>query len=504
VAKTRRKAQLRGQNLPAKSKNNKAKARDLSAYIVDWADLSAEQRKELDSTSWGPRAPDSDEDEDINEPDSDESMSGNPPAGGSGGGAPGGGGGPPGGGGGGGGGGGLPPIVPAPLPTLDDLTRLVADIGNAIGLLAQQVTLLAARPGGRSGNRDVIPKPKAWDGKGGSVEARHFLAAFNNYAQAQGDPLNTFNQPTNAWIINQTSWIQSVLNLMEGDARTWALPHLEELQHGRDPFGGIWQTFVDQFSRRFAPLDTAESAREALKKIRQGKGSVPEYMAQFDQHTGQTGWSDADHRQRFYDGLSEFVKDGLALTDRPIGTFDEVRAAAQVIDQCYRQRQAEKKGHTTSHTPFGASSDPNAMQVDATRTGGTGNNNSNGPKKDRASYMKHMQGKCYGCGSTQHTKKDGGHERDVCNHCGKVGHRSTVCFAKYVGKPGKSASAKATTDGTVSTPSTSSSSAATAAASSSSKPSPAKDNKTQADLLAQLMAKIQEQDEQIKALKASF
>jgi hypothetical protein len=117
--------------------------------------------------------------------------------------------------------------------------------------------------------------------------------------------------------------------------------------------------------------------------------------------------------------------------------------------------------------------------------------------------MKHMQGKCYGCGSTQHTKKDGGHERDVCNHCGKVGHRSTVCFAKYVGKPGKSASAKATTDGMVSTPSTSSP-AATAAASSSSKPSPAKDNKTQADLLAQLMVKIQEQDEQIKALKASF
>jgi hypothetical protein len=85
VAKTRRKAQLRGQNLPAKSKNNKVKARDLSAYIVDWADLSEEQRKELDSTSWGPRAPDSDEDEDINEPDSDESMSGNPAAGGSGG-----------------------------------------------------------------------------------------------------------------------------------------------------------------------------------------------------------------------------------------------------------------------------------------------------------------------------------------------------------------------------------------------------------------------------------
>jgi hypothetical protein len=48
--------------------------------------------------------------------------------------------------------------------------------------------------------------------------------------------------------------------------------------------------------------------------------------------------------------------------------------------------------------------------------------------------------------------------------------------------------------------------ATASASSSSSKPttSPAKDNKTQAALLAQLMAKIQEQDKQIKALKVSF
>jgi hypothetical protein len=57
--------------------------------------ISIEQRKELDNTTLGPQAPDSDED--INKPDSDKSMSGNPTAGGSGGGgAPGGGGRPPG------------------------------------------------------------------------------------------------------------------------------------------------------------------------------------------------------------------------------------------------------------------------------------------------------------------------------------------------------------------------------------------------------------------------
>jgi hypothetical protein len=60
-----------------------------------------------------------------------------------------GGGGPPGGGGGGGGppgggppgGAGLagPAVPPGPTPTLDDLTRLMNDVGNAVGLLAQQV-----------------------------------------------------------------------------------------------------------------------------------------------------------------------------------------------------------------------------------------------------------------------------------------------------------------------------------------------------------------------------
>ena len=34
----------------------------------------------------------------------------------------------------------------------------------------------------------AVSKPKAWNGKGGSMEARHFLAAFYNYAQNEGKP----------------------------------------------------------------------------------------------------------------------------------------------------------------------------------------------------------------------------------------------------------------------------------------------------------------------------
>jgi hypothetical protein len=242
VAKTRRKAQLRGQQLPAKK--GKVRARLVqTAQIQDWDNLTPTQQQE--ALNWGI-------DIDVST-DSDEEMSGQ--AGGSstftmaatgggttgGGGLPAGGGGPPGGGGGGGPpGGGGPAGPPGPLPTLDDLTRLMNDVGNAVGLLAQQVLdLTRAQNAGRSGTKDAIPCPKAWDGKGGSAEARHFLAAFHNFASAQGTSLNVLDTTTGMWTSVPGRWIQAALNLMEADARTWALPYLEEIQVGNMPFGGV-------------------------------------------------------------------------------------------------------------------------------------------------------------------------------------------------------------------------------------------------------------------------
>jgi hypothetical protein len=414
------------------------------------------------------------------------------------GGGPPGGGGPPAGGGGGGGGppgggGHGPPAVP---PILDDLTRLMQDVGNAIGLLVQQVLdLTRSQNAGRQGTKDAIPRPKAWDGKGGSAEARHFLAAFHNFASAQGTSLNILDATTGIWTSVPGRWIQAALNLMEGDARTWALPYLEEIQAGNMPFGGVWQTFLDHFTRRFVPLNTEDSARDTLKRTRQNKGTVAEYMAMFNQYAGQTGWSPVDLRQRFYDGLNDHVKDALAGTHQPIGTINELRAAAQSLDQCWWQQEAEKKGHTFT-LGNQKQSDPNAMQVNATHQDNLGNKT----QKNRGSYIKHMQGKCYGCGSDKHTKKDRNHKRDVCNHCGKTGHRSPVCFNKYIGKPA-AAKAAATTDDKTSMATPPSAPKATASASTS---APAKNNKTQADLLAELMKRIEDQDAQIKALKASF
>ena len=127
------------------------------------------------------------------------------------------------------------------------------------------------------------------------------------------------------------------------------------------------------------------------------------------------------------------------------------------------------------------------MEVDASRQK---------EERNRRTYMAFMKGKCYGCGSTDHTKKDRQHNWDICGHC-KVGHWSPVCFSKYMGKL---IAAKAT----ALQESPEASGSKEKATASTTQNAPAKDSKGQADLLAKLMAQIKEQSAQIDALKASF
>ena len=134
------------------------------------------------------------------------------------------------------------------------------------------------------------------------------------------------------------------------------------------------------------------------------------------------------------------------------------------------------------------------MKVDTTHQNSTN-------KPMRAVYIKKMQGKCYGCKSDKHAKKDCPNTRDICNHCGKVRHRGPVCFTKYMGKPStKSAGAAASSQEGALTSPVNKGKQTTAATSNAL----AIDSKAQADLLAKLMAQIQVQSEQLKALKSSF
>ena len=96
---------------------------------------------------------------------------------------------------------------------------------------------------------------------------------------------------------------------------------------------------------------------------------MAEHISKFDQYVQQTGWSDADHRTRFYDGLTEGVKDALTFTDRPTTTLNELKTASHIFDQRIRQRNAEKGGKAAQplHLSPHSAKDPNAMDVDTSR-----------------------------------------------------------------------------------------------------------------------------------------
>ena len=106
-----------------------------------------------------------------------------------------------------------------------------------------------------------------------------------------------------------------------------------------------------------------------------------------------------------------------------------------------------------------------------------------------------MAGKCFGCGSMDHTKKNSSHDWEICHHCQKAGHRANVCFDKYMGKEKKAKAA--------STQQVASTSSGNVQAALTSAPTPAPSS-SQSELVKLLMEQQKALLEQLKALKSSF
>jgi hypothetical protein len=339
------------------------------------------------------------------------------------------------------GGGPLPPLAQN-QPAADPM----ADLAAAMATLANVSTMQLAN---NLSKAKAVQKPSPFKGEQGS-DARRFLAAFTMWAAAQGTALNIVDQQGNAVDRRDSDWIRAALSYLQDDASIWGSPAMEEFANGGVPFAGNWETFRRDFKARFETVDEVVDAKERLRVLWQDSSTVPEYAALFKELMTRTGYSSVDLRDRFYEHLATRIKDELVHTARPIGTFDELVTVASDIDVRIRQRRAERDRErkrsgvvtgitvtparaTPSNAPFiSPSSEPTAMDVDATRT--------------REEFQRRMRGKCYGCGSGTHARKDGNHDRDLCAYCKRVGHQETVCMDKFLKRP-KGQKAAATVGG---------------------------------------------------------
>lgn len=324
-------------------------------------------------------------------------------------------------------GGGAANVAPEGAPP-DAMTQLA----EAMATLANISTMQLAS---NLSKAKAVQKPSPFKGEQGS-DARRFLAAFTMWAMAQGTALNVVDRQGSYVEGRDMEWIRAALSYLQDDAAIWASPAMEEFAAGRVPFDERWSSFREQFKARFETIDEAVDAKEKLRVLWQDRSTVPEYAALFKELMARTGYSQSDLRDRFYEHLSSQIKDELVHTASPTGTLDELITAASRIDIRIRQRRAERDrekkrsgvltGVTTTQTPPATTpfvspvAEPTAMEVDATRT--------------REEWMSRMRGRCFGCGSTAHTKKDGNHDRDLCQYCKRTGHREVVCWAKFTGR----------------------------------------------------------------------
>jgi hypothetical protein len=318
-------------------------------------------------------------------------------------------------------------LVAGPI-TLQQVTN------NQLGLLTQAMADMSRAVAMASTTRSVVSSvykpPQPFKGQRGP-DARCFLAAFWVWATQQPQ-LQDYEQ-----------WIAAVFGYLHDNAAIWATPYLEQQKRGETPFDGSWTKFEEKFKARFETVDEQYNTIEYIKSLKQGLMSVVEYIAKFAKYKDRTGFSLEDLHERLREGLTSYIKDAMAVSERKTSTYEELVETAQILDKHYQERRAEKAREQGRSVPAAAKPylpsitspplgpapvprhDPNAMDVDATKA----------ITKTLKDYNNWMRGRCYGCGSNSHVKAKGDHGADLCGHCGKTGHCADVCQRKFFGHP---------------------------------------------------------------------
>ena len=153
-------------------------------------------------------------------------------------------------------------------------------------------------------------------------------------------------------------------------------------------------------------------------------------MSEFCQHVDQAGYSQVELHDWFYSGLSPKMQELLITHPGALDTLDELVKACEGIQKCLDTFHRNKhSGAPGSEKPgqSGGSLETVPMDIDAVRQA---------PGKDIRDFQRAMYGKCWGCGSRDHSQRDtakckapGKH----CGYCGGADHFEVVCRDKFLG-----------------------------------------------------------------------
>ena len=335
------------------------------------------------------------------------------------------------------------PTVPAATAPPTQLDIVLAQLAATQALISNALTAIANREGPA---RNPVTKPEPFDGT--RAQARQFLNQFTNWARSEGRPMNVVNRETGGKEADSTEWIQAVLSLLRGKAGTWASSVLQAIERNTTdptvpyPYGGTWAGFLQAYHQRFLPGNEAGAARMELNTIVQGKGTVADYAGRFREVSDRTNLDDVALIDKFENGMTtqskEWMGQSLIALDISLHPTTLAAYAQRAAKADYTMRRIRGDPRVSAQRTV---ADPNAMEIDATRTGPfrsapraaqPAQTQGNGRTVD--DHQRLMHGRCYGCGSRDHLKRDGNHGTTRCQYCERFGHIQTVCLDRFLGR----------------------------------------------------------------------
>ena len=101
----------------------------------------------------------------------------------------------------------------------------------------------------------------------------------------------------------------------------------------------------------FGDPDRTGTAERKLETLKQAKCDFSTYYAEFTHLVANTQWNDAAKKTTLSRGLSNEMKDALALADQVPEAYGEFSSYLQRLDNRIRAREAERKGRPPSRAP---------------------------------------------------------------------------------------------------------------------------------------------------------
>src|ERR1700753_920474 len=209
----------------------------------------------------------------------------------------------------------------------------------------------------------------------------------------------------------------AVSYIKEGKAKTWLDNLLQNGSTVLDIFPS-WIAFIRAFNTRFSDPLAEDSAKRLIRELKQGKGTVNDFIFSFEEYELKTGYDENVLIEIFEEGLLQSIVTSIYRSDTMPTTLDGWKAKARQLDNQRLRFESRKKmlGIT----------DPVKPTTSTTKTTTTSSVVKSTFKPSPVPSVKTSTGTLFG-GSGQPMDLDAAKKAGICFICGQKGHIAKDC-----------------------------------------------------------------------------